>query len=144
ALRDCSMRRNGSCSLQVKLVDNAGSSAPWAVRLLSGGGSPSANTSLTRANGKVGFWVYSGGSGLSAALGVDDSDGTERSISRSIPANTWTYLEWNLADANQWNAWVGGNGAITASTVTLDALWLFRAQTSYNVFVYIDDVQIKN
>lgn len=144
ALRDCSMRRNGSCSLQVKLVDNAGSSAPWAVRLLSGGGSPSANTSLTRANGKVGFWVYSGGTGLSAALGVDDSDGTERSISRSIPANTWTYLEWNLADANQWNAWVGGNGAITASTVTLDAIWLFRAQTSYNVFVYIDDVQIRN
>lgn len=144
ALRDCTMRRNGNCSLQVKLVDNAGSSAAWAVRLLSGGGSPSANASLSRANGRVGFWVYSGGTGMTAALGIDDSDGTERSISRSIPANTWTYLEWNLADANQWNAWVGGNGAITASTVTLDAIWLYRAQTTYNVFVYIDDVQIKN
>ncbi len=144
ALRDCTMRRNGTCSLQVKLVDNAGSAAAWAVRLLSGGGTPSANTSLSKANGRIGFWVYSGGTGLSAAVGIDDSDGTERSISRSIPANTWTYLEWNLADAAQWNAWVGGNGTITASTVTLDALWLFRAQTSYNVFVYIDDVQIKN
>lgn len=144
AARDCTMRKNGSCSLQVKLVDNASSSAAWDVRLLSGSGTPSANTSLSRANGSVGFWVYSGGTGLSAALGVDDSDGTERSISRAIPANTWTYLSWSLTDAAQWNAWVGGNGAITASSVTLDAIWISRAQTSYNVFVYIDDVQIKN
>lgn len=144
ALRDCSMRRNGNCSLQVKLVDNASSSADWAVRLLSSSGTPSANTQLSRANGRVGFWVYAGGVGMTAALGVDDSDGTERSIARSIPANTWTYLEWSLTDANQWNAWVGGNGSITAASVTLDAIWLFRAQTSYNVFVYIDDVQIKN
>lgn len=144
AQRDCSMRRNGNCSLQVKLVDNPNTSAAWAVRLLSGGGSPGSNTALTRANGKVGFWVYSGGTGMSAALGIDDSDGTERSIARTIPANTWTYLEWNLADASQWNAWVGGNGAITASSVTLDAIWFYRAQTAYNVFVYIDDVQIRN
>ena len=75
---------------------------------------------------------------------MDDSDGTERSVSRARAANTWTYVEWSLADANQWNAWVGGNGAITASTVTLDAIWLDHAQSSYNLFVYIDDVQIKN
>src|SRR5690606_17199922 len=122
-------------------VDNASSSASWSVRLLSGGGSPSANTSLSRANGRVGFWVYAGGTGVTAALGVDDSDGTERSIARSIPANTWTFLEWRLDDAAQWNAWVGGNGAITASTVTLDAVWLQRAQTSYNVYVYLDDLR---
>ena len=128
----------------MKLVDNPNTSAAWAVRLLSGGGSPGSNTALTRANGKIGFWVYSGGTGMSAALGIDDSDGTERSIARTIPANTWTYLEWNLADASQWNAWVGGNGAITASSVTLDAIWFYRAQTAYNVLVYIDDVQIRN
>lgn len=144
AQRDCSMRRNGNCSLQVKLVDNPNTSAAWSVRLLSGAGNPASNTKLTRANGKIGFWVYSGGSGMSAAVGIDDSDGTERSIARTIPANTWTYLQWNLADASQWNAWVGGNGAITASSVTLDAIWLYRAQTAYNVYVYIDDVQIKN
>lgn len=144
AVRDCSMRKSGNCSLQVKLVDNPSSSAKWAVRLLSGSGTPSQNVKLTRAYGKVGFWVYSGGTGLSAALGIDDSDGTERSITRAIPANTWTYLEWSLTDNNQWNAWVGGNGKITASTVTLDAIWLFREQTSYNVYVYIDNVQIKN
>ena len=139
--RTCTMAKAGSCALQVKLVDNAASSADWSVRLLSGGGAPSANTSLTRANGRVGFWVYSGGSGLSAALGVDDSDGPERSIARSIPANTWTFLEWRLDDAAQWDAWVGGNGAITASTVTLDAIWFYRAQTSYTVYVYVDDLK---
>ena len=144
ALRWCSMARVGSCSLQVKLVDNPSSSASWSVRLLSGGGSPSANTSLAKAGGRVGFWVYAAGSGLSAALGVDDSDGTERSIARSIPANTWTFLEWRLDDAAQWNAWVGGNGTITAANVTLDAVWLYRAQTSYNVYVYLDQVQITN
>jgi len=38
---------------------------------------------------------------------------------------------------------VGGNGALTASTVSLDAIWFYRAQTSYNVYLYIDDVTYK-
>lgn len=140
AERVSSIKKNGSWSEQLMLVDNAASSASWAVRFLSGGGSPSANTALTRANGYVGFWVYTGGSGLTAALGIDDSDGTERSVAKSIPANTWTYLEWRLDDAAQWDAWVNGNGAITAASVTLDAIWFYRAQTSYTVYVYVDDV----
>ncbi|SOD50879.1 N-acetylmuramoyl-L-alanine amidase [Pseudoxanthomonas wuyuanensis] len=145
ATRDCSTRRNGNCSLRVLLKDNTASSADWAVRLLSASGSPSGNVALTRANGRVGFWVYSGGSGMSVAVGIDDSDGTERSVSRALAANTWTYVEWSLTDSAQWNAWVGNaNGAITASSVHLDAIWLYRAQTAYDVNVYIDDVQIRN
>lgn len=144
AQRNCSIARNGNCSLQVRLVDNPNTSANWQVRLLSGAGTPANNVNLTRANGRIGFWVYSGGTGMSVAVGIDDSDGTERSINRSVPANQWTYVEWSLTDSAQWNAWVGGNGAITAGTVTLDAIWLFRAQTSFEVFVYIDDVQIRN
>jgi hypothetical protein len=77
-------------------------------------------------------------------VGIDDSDGTERSIARAIPANTWTYVEWSLSDAAQWNAWAGGNGAITASTVHLDAIWFYRAQTSYDVQLYVDNVQLRN
>lgn len=143
--RDCAMRRNGSCSLRVLLKDNASSSAAWAVRLLSGTGNPGSNSALARGNGRIGFWVYSGGSGMSVGVGIDDSDGTERSVNRSIPANQWTYVEWSLADAAQWNAWAGNaNGTITAASVTLDAIWLYRAQTSYDVNVYIDDVQIRN
>ncbi|KGM51375.1 hypothetical protein N792_11605 [Lysobacter concretionis Ko07 = DSM 16239] len=144
ATRDCSTRKNGSCSLRVLLKDNTATSAAWAVRLLSGSGNPASNTALTRANGSVGFWVWSGGSGTSVGLGIDDSDGTERSTSKAIAANTWTYVSWSLTDAAQWNAWVGGNGAITASSVKLDAIWLYHANTAYDVNVYIDDVQVRN
>ena len=144
ATRTCATRKNGSCSLRVLLKDNASSSAAWSVRLLSGSGNPSSNTALTRANGKVGFWVYAGGSGMKVGVGIDDSDGTERSTTRTLAANTWTYVSWSLTDAAQWNAWVGGNGAISAGTVKLDAIWIERAQTSYDVNVYIDDVQIRN
>jgi N-acetyl-anhydromuramyl-L-alanine amidase AmpD len=144
ATRDCTTRKNGSCSLRVLLKDNTATSAAWAVRLLSGSGNPASNTALTRANGSVGFWVWSGGSGTSVGLGIDDSDGTERSTSKAIAANTWTYVSWSLTDAAQWNAWVGGNGAITASSVKLDAIWLYHANTAYDVNVYIDDVQVRN
>ena len=81
---------------------------------------------------------------MQVGLGIDDSDGTERSSRRSLPANQWTYVSWSLTDAGQWNAWAGGNGAITAATVKLDAVWLYRAQTAYDVNVYIDDVQINH
>jgi N-acetylmuramoyl-L-alanine amidase len=144
AARNCSIRHNGSCSLQVRLVDNTSSSSSWAVRLLSGSGNPGSNTGLSR-NGRVGFWAFAAGSGVSVAVGIDDSDGTERSVSRALPANTWTYVEWKLSDSAQWNAWAGGaNGAITASTVKLDAVWLYHANTSYTVNTYIDNVQLIN
>jgi hypothetical protein len=143
--RNCTTRKNGECSLRLLLKDDAASSDGWAVRLLSGSGSPGSNAALTRANGKVGFWVFTGATGMSAAIGIDDSDGTERSVSRAIAANTWTYLEWSLTDDAQWDAWVGGaNGAITAASVKLDAVWFYRDQTSFDVNVYVDDVQVKN
>ena len=145
AERNCTTRKNGECSLRVLLKDDGASAQAWAVRLLSGSGNPGSNAALTRANGRVGFWVYTGATGVSAAIGIDDSDGTERSVSRAIPANTWTYLEWSLSDDAQWNAWVGGaNGAITAASVKLDALWFYRDQTSFDVNLYVDDVQVKN
>ncbi|NVJ61882.1 MAG: N-acetylmuramoyl-L-alanine amidase [Gammaproteobacteria bacterium] len=143
AERTSSISRNGSYSEQIKLVDNSYSNDDWQVRFLSGGGSSSNNVALSKAGGRIGFWVYSGGSGLSAAIGVDDSDGTERTIAKNIPANQWTYLEWKLDDSAEWNAWVGGNGIISSSSVTMDAIWFYRAQTSYNVYLYIDDVQYR-
>lgn len=144
AARNCSIRHGGACSLQVQLVDDTSSSASWAVRLLSGSGNPGSNTGLSR-NGRIGFWVFVAGSGMSVAVGIDDSDGTERSTPRSIPANQWTYVEWALSDAAQWDAWAGNsNGAITASTVKLDAVWFLHADTGYTVNAYVDDVQLRN
>lgn len=142
AERDCAVSKVGSCSEHLRLVDKSGNTQNWSVRLLSGSGSPSANTRLPR-NGKVGFWVYVGGTGFKVGLGIDDSDGTERSVTRAVAANTWTWVEWNLTTASQWNAWVGGNGAITAANVTLDAIWIERAHTTYTVNLYLDDVRWK-
>jgi hypothetical protein len=138
--RDCSIARVGSCSEHLRLVDNPANTQAWSVRFLSGGGTPSGNTSVAR-NGKVGFWVYVGGSGFTVGLGVDDSDGTERSSMRAVSANSWTWVDWNLADAALWNAWVGGNGTIGAANVTLDAIWLQHAHTTYAVNVYLDEVR---
>jgi N-acetyl-anhydromuramyl-L-alanine amidase AmpD len=140
AERDCSMAKTGSCSEHLTLIDDAANTNDWAVRFLSGGGTPGSNTAVAR-NGRLGFWIYVGGSGFNVGVGVDDGAATERSVLRSVPANTWTYVEWNLADAAQWNAWVGGNGAIDAATVTLDAIWLERAHTTFTVNAYIDEVQ---
>ena len=143
AVRDCNIRKVGTCSLHVELVDNAASSANWEVRLLSGSGTPASNTQLAR-NGRVGFWVFAAGTGMQVGVGIDDSDGTERSASRSLTANTWTYVEWSLSDAAQWSAWAGNsNGTINASDVTVDAIWLYHANTAYTVNTYIDDVQVR-
>jgi N-acetyl-anhydromuramyl-L-alanine amidase AmpD len=140
AERDCGVSQVGSCSEHLTLIDNPSNTQDWAVRFLSGGGTPGSNTSVAR-NGRVGFWVYVGGSGFSVGVGIDDGSATERSSLRSVAANTWTYVEWNLTDANQWNAWVGGNGTIDAASVTLDAIWFERAHTTYTVNAYIDEVQ---
>lgn len=140
AERDCDISHVGSCSEHLTLIDNPGNTQAWAVRFLSGGGTPGSNTSLAR-NGRVGFWVYVAGSGFTVGVGIDDGSATERSTLRSVAANTWTYVEWNLADANQWNAWVGGNGTIDAANVTIDAIWFEHAHTTYTVNAYIDEVQ---
>lgn len=141
--RNCTTSYSGSCSLNVKLVDNPSSSANWEVRLLSGAGNPGSNSGIGR-NSQVGFWVLSGGSGMSVGITVDDGAGTERSIPVAIPANKWTYVAWNLNNAANFNAWAGSsNGSIDAATVTLDAIWFYRAQTSYNVQMYVDNVQVK-
>lgn len=134
---------SGSWSEQIGLVDNTSSSANWEVRFLSGGGNPAENAKLQKAGGRLGFWAYTAAPGVTLAMAVDDSDGTERSISRALPANTWTFVEWKLDDGAEWDAWVGGNGFITASQVTLDAIWFFRAQNANPVYIYIDDVQFK-
>jgi hypothetical protein len=135
--------RNGSWSLQLFLRDNASSSADWFLRLLSGGGTPASNAPLQKAGGRLGAWFYTGASGVSVQFLVDDSDGTELSEARTLSPNTWTFHEVRLDDAAQWSAWVGGNGTISASSITLDSVVINRAQTSFDVYVYLDDVSFR-
>jgi N-acetyl-anhydromuramyl-L-alanine amidase AmpD len=133
----------GTWSEQVALVDNTASSAAWNVRFLSGGGNPANNPKLQKAGGRIGFWAFTAAPGVSLAMGIDDADGTEKSIAKSLPANTWTFVEWKLDDQTQWDPWVNGDGIISATQVTLDAIWFTRAQNASTVYIYIDDVQFK-
>ena len=143
AERTSAIKHGGSYSEHIQLRDNTNSSANWSVRLLSGSGSTSNNSKLSKSGGYIGFWVLAAGSGMQVAIGVDDSDGTERSDKISLNANQWTFVEWQLDDSAQWNTWYNGNGVIN-SDVSIDAIWLFRNQTSYTVNMYIDDVQYRS
>jgi hypothetical protein len=140
AERSTARFKNGSYSERVVLNDNTASSASYAVRFLSGSGDPAQNASMGKAGGRVGFWVYPSTGGVSVAVSVDDSDGTERAISKSLPSNQWSFVEWKLDDQAQWDAWSGGNGTINGTT-TLDAIWFYSAQSSSAITIYIDDVQ---
>lgn len=139
--RSTSAKKNGSYSEKLVLKDNTSSTANWEVRFLSGSGTPANNTALPKAGGRVGFWIYTTSSGLSAGLSADDSDGTERSVKKTVPTSTWTYLEWKLDDQAMWDSWSGGNGVIDNTTgLTLDAIWFYRNNTSSQAVIYIDDV----
>lgn len=135
--------RRGNYSEHIQLRDNPNTNASWAVRFLSASGRPSGNPKLNKSGGRIGFWVLAAASGVRVGVSVDDNDGTERSTTKALTPNVWTYVEWRLDNSSQWNAWVGGNGVLS-SQVSLDAIWLYRNQTSYTVNVYIDDVQYRN
>lgn len=135
--------KNGQWSLQVMLRDDPNSGADWFVRLLSGDGNPANNVRLPKAGGRIGAWFYTGASAVRVRFLVDDSDGTEISKPVTLPQNQWFYYEVRLDDSSQWNAWAGGNGIITANEVTLDAIVFERAQTSWDVYIYVDDVQYR-
>lgn len=135
--------KNGSWSEQIKLADSSATSASYQVRFLSGGGNPASNAKLQKAGGRLGFWAYTAAPGVTLQMAVDDSDGTERSLAKTLPTGVWTYLEWKLDDGAHWDAWVAGNGTITAAQVTLDSIWFLREQNTADLFIYIDDVQFK-
>jgi len=135
--------RNGQWSLQVGLRDDTSTSLNWDVRLLSGGGNSNHNLRLQKAGGRVGFWAFTAAPGVTLSLGVDDSDGLERSNGRVLPVNSWTFFEWKLDDQAMWEGFASGNGTITASQVTLDSIFINRAQNANEVFIYVDDVSFR-
>ncbi|MDW8478697.1 MAG: peptidoglycan recognition family protein [Xanthomonadales bacterium] len=135
--------KSGEWSLQVMLRDDPNSGADWFVRLLSGDGNPANNARLAKPGGRLGAWFFTAASGVRVRFLVDDSDGTEISNAVTLPQNQWLYVQVKLDDQAQWSPWAGGNGTITASEVTLDAIVFERAQTSWDVYLYVDDVQYR-
>lgn len=116
--------------------------APMALRNLSGGGEP-ANNAAFASEGHVGYFVKIVTPGLSdgdvlVSLNLDDSDGNEQGVLRSVPTDgEWHLVEWDLDSADDWNTFAGGNGVIDAESVTLDAMYL-ASPTNRDVIVYWD------
>ena len=119
-----------------------GDPAGWRLRHLSGLGSvaDTAGNLPLAANGFVGFWLKTEDPGMTVQIAIDDPHPTiELGVEQAIVADgTWHLYQWNLADAGQWEAWVGGaDGAITAGTVTLDSIQFFG---NGDATIYLDSV----
>lgn len=120
--------------------DDAANTTNWKARLLSGGGTPANNVSVSK-NGKISFWMKTStaNTGATVCLWIDDSDGTEQSVAKAI-ANTgnWTLYEFDLT--NFQGTAVTGNGVINGPNVTLDAIILQRPHATTNWYFWVDEV----
>ena len=133
---------NGWGSLKLVLKDNASVSTAWTVRCLSGSGTISSNISLS-STGHIGLWLKtsSAPSGAQIAVTIDDgASSTEISPKLTIANNdTWTLYEWDLQSAG-WSSFSGGNGTISGSAVTIDAIMFYAPNASADWTIYFDDV----
>ena len=109
----------------------------WRIRNLSGGGTPANNVTLT-ADGYIGFWVKTTTANLQVSMIIDDVVGTTTQNERGryqdvINDGEWHAYEWNFdaTTANtEWFNFNAGNGLITASTVTVDAVYFLMKDSS--------------
>ncbi len=132
--------KNGSASEKIVLLDDASSSNDWYVRLLSGVGAPGNNTIIT--SNQIGVWMKTTSAPNSSKIGfwIDDSDGYEKSILVDvINDGFWHLYRWDLDDTAQWTAG-SGNGEITSTNVTIDAIIFTAPNASPDWTVYLDDV----
>jgi autotransporter-associated beta strand protein len=128
---------------------NLVASGSWQLRHMSGAGTgnagePAGNEPL-EATGYVGFWLKTDHAGMTVRLAIDDpvsgNSAVERSFAQNIFSdNQWHLYQWNLTDANHWDALSGGaDGDIDAPTglVTINSIWFAG---SGNAQIYLDNV----
>ncbi len=128
-------------SLKVVLSDNTSSSAAWKVRLLSGSGSPSSNTTFN-GRGTVSLWVKSSNAGSAAAvkLRIDDIDGTEETPGLTINSDgQWHRYTWDMETFNGTTVDTGNGFINTDATVTIDSIIFSQPNTAGTWTMYIDD-----
>ncbi len=133
--------QSGAGCLRAELRDNAANTSNWVVRLLSGGGSPANNTSFNK-SGKISFWLKTSSANTGATVGiwVDDSDGTEQSLMKPITNDgVWHLYEFDLT--NFQGTAITGNGLITGTTLTLDAVVLKRPHATNIWYCWIDELK---
>lgn len=133
-------------AMEINLIDNAGSTAAWGVRFLSGVGNPGSNDSVAPM-GYIGYWLKTSTApkGAMVGIGMDDPSDpvTKRSIQQPvINDGEWHLYQWNIADSTQWTPWVvtSGSPKIKGPRVNIDAVWFFAPDSSAPWTIHMDNV----
>ncbi|HZZ44614.1 MAG TPA: phosphodiester glycosidase family protein [Tepidisphaeraceae bacterium] len=152
---DTTHAEEGKSSLKVSIVNTNGATKQMQLRLLSGGGTPTANLyngDSMSSTGYFGFWLMlpTGSSPLYVATMLDDgtttSNGLEISTFKNVVADgAWHLYQWALFDADSWNNYSGGNGAIGGPDVFLDSIYFSSAAatsggTNFSGTVWVDGI----
>jgi hypothetical protein len=93
----------------------------------------------------VGFWLKTDDAGLTVRIGIDDPVGGNTALERGfaqplIADNEWHLYQWNLENANHWDAFSGGaDGDIDGAGghVTIDSIWFFGSGAAQ---IFLDNV----
>ena len=123
------------------------------LRFLSGNGTP-ANNRVTvgsqqramGATGFVGFFLKTDDPGLTVNIALDDGyrlGTTGMEISTALPViadGEWHLYQWNLADANVWSNFTGGNGTINGPNSFIDSIFINGGAQNQTSEVFLDTV----
>jgi hypothetical protein len=152
---DADFSHTGDSSIRVDIVNTNASPARMQLRFLSGGGTASNNLVDGQAMGNQGFVgfflrVAPGSDPLWAGILLDDGSTTANGLERSnlipvIADGEFHLYQFNLADAEVWNNFSGGNGAIDGGNAFIDAIYLSSSNTTtggtnWSGTVWIDTV----
>ena len=134
---------HGIVSLRIVLIDDPASSSDWAVRFLSGLGSPASNVAMAP-NGWTGFYLRTDRSWLRTAPMIDAPGTAEIGDTLNVIGDdTWHAYQWNLGvdGPPHWTGWITGNDSISDDpTPTYDGIWFFAPDGSDTTVVFLDYV----
>lgn len=133
----------GIQSLKIILVDDPAQTVDWAVRFLSGTGSPANNTEMSP-NGYTGYWLKTNRNWVKTSPCIDAPNTAEIGDTTAVIGdNQWHLYQWNLGVNGRpyWYGWVTGNDTISDDpTPTYDAIWFFVPDGSDTTVIYLDQV----
>ncbi len=140
---DSSTAHWGMKSLRIVFIDDPAQSVNWAVRFLSGTGTPANNIEMAP-TGWTGYWLKTNRPWLRTSALIDAPGTAEVGDTLNVAGDDqWHYYQWNLGQDGQpmWKGWVTGNDTISDDpTPTYDAIWFFAPDGSDTTVVFLDFV----
>jgi hypothetical protein len=136
----------GGGSLKIVLMDDVASANDWVVRLLSGSGNPAANQAFSSSS-HAGLWLRTSTAPASAQVALSVDNGTSGTLISArkniINDGIWHQYEWDLA-APGWSVLAGADTALTAPSVTLDAVMFYAPNSPAPWTIQADAVFIES